>query len=158
MEGEGSNSVSISIGRQFKYGINLQPVFNVSQHVNGLSILNSFKELFGVGSLVAKSGSPDIWVYTLKGYKQIIEHVIPFLEIYVQPFSCKKTEYSVFLQLVQDSAAGHQKDKDTLIEMVKLAYTLEGKGKNRKRPLEEILEIINDKEAYFDKKASEIVK
>jgi len=149
VEGEGSNSVSISIGRQFKYGINLQPVFNVSQHVNGLRILNSFKELFGTGSLVTKSGSPDIWVYTLKGYKQIIEHVIPFLETYVQPFSCKKTEYSVFFQLVQNSAAGHQKDKDTLIEMVKLAYTLEGKGKNRKRPLEEILEIINDKETYF---------
>jgi hypothetical protein len=35
--------------------------------------------------------------------------------------------------------------------MIKLAYTLSGKGKNRKRPLEEILEIINDKapQGYF---------
>lgn len=89
VDGEGSNSVSISISKSFKYGVNLQPVFNVSQHKNGLNILNSFKELFGTGSVVEKSGSPDIWVYTLKGYKQIIEHVIPFLETYVQPFSCK---------------------------------------------------------------------
>lgn len=149
VEGEGSNSVSVTVGKNFKYGVNLQPVFNVSQHVNGLFILNSFKELFGVGSVVEKSGSPDIWVYTLKGYKQIIEYVIPFLETYVQPFSCKTTEYNIFLQLVLNSEAGHQKQKETLIKMIKLAYTLSGKGKNRKRPLEEILEIINDKEAYF---------
>jgi hypothetical protein len=55
-----------------------------------LEILNSYKDLFNSGSVVEKSGSPDIWVYTLKGYKQIIEHVIPFLETYIQPFSCKK--------------------------------------------------------------------
>ena len=33
--------------------------------------------------------------------------------------------------------------------MVKLAYTLIGKGKGRKRTLEEVLEIIKDKDAYF---------
>lgn len=150
VEGEGSNSVSISVGKNFKYGVNLQPVFNVSQHENGINILYSFKELFGAGSVVEKSGSPQIWVYTLKGYKQIIEKVIPFLETYVQPFSCKKKEYSIFKQLVLDSAAGYQKNQDTLIEMVKLAYIFQGKGKMRKRKLEEVLLIINDKSAYFN--------
>ena len=95
VEGEGSNSVSISIHKDFKYGINIQPVFNVTQHKNGLEILNSFKELFNCGSIVKKSGSPDIYVYTLKGYKQIIKYVLPFLETYVQPFSCKTIEYSI---------------------------------------------------------------
>jgi len=60
VEGEGSNSVSISVNKNFKYGVNLQPVFNVSQHENGLKILYSFKELFGIGSVVEKSGSPKI--------------------------------------------------------------------------------------------------
>jgi hypothetical protein len=79
------------------------------------------------------------------------------LDIYVQPFSCKKNEYNIFKKIVLDSAAGNQKKKDTLIEMVKLAYTLQGKGKNRKRSLTEILEIINDKSAYF-KKAEALIK
>jgi hypothetical protein len=37
--------------------------------------------------------------------------------------------------------------------MVKLAYTLtgKGKGKGRKRTLLEVLEIINDKSSYFNK-------
>jgi hypothetical protein len=129
VEGEGSNSVSVSIHKDFKYGVNIQPVFNVSQHKNGLDILYSYKELFGdAGSVVEKSAgfaSPDIFVYTIKGYKQIIKYVLPFLENYVQPFSCKK---EVIL-----SSEGKQKYKDDLIDMVKLAYTFQGKGKTRKR-------------------------
>src|ERR1700761_5676831 len=60
VEGEGSNSVAVTVGKEFKFGVNLQPVFNVSQHVNGINILHSFKELFGAGSVVQKSGSDDV--------------------------------------------------------------------------------------------------
>ena len=154
VEGEGSMSVSISINKDFKYGVNIQPVFNVTQHKNGLETLNSFKELFGEGSIVQKSGSPDIYVYTLKGYKKIIKEVIPFLETYVIPFSCKTEEYSIFKQIVLESSEGKQRNKEDLIELVKLSYNLVGKGKIRKRPLSEILEIINDKEAYFLQRSS----
>lgn len=149
VEGEGSNSVAISVNKNFKYGVNIQPIFNVSQHKNGIDILYSFKELFNGGSVVAKSGSPDVYVYTIKGYKQIIESVIPFLETYVQPYSCKKNEYLLFKEIVLRSSEGKQKDKDSLIEMVKLAYQFNGKGNNRKRELSEVLNIIQDKEAYF---------
>lgn len=150
VEGEGSMSVSVSVNEGFKYGINIQPVFNVTQHKNGMDILNSFKELFEAGSIVKKSGSPDIFVYSLKGYKKIIKSVLPFLETYVCPFSCKNEEFSIFKQVVIASSQGKQKDKDSLIELVKLAYTLSGKGKNRKRSLSEILNIIEDKKTYFD--------
>ena len=151
VEGEGSNSVSVTIHKNFKYGVNIQPVFNISQHKNGLDILYSYKELFGdAGSVVEKSDSTDIYVYTLKGYKQIIKYVIPFLEIYVQPFSCKKEEFSIFKKIVILSSEGKQKYKDDLIDMVKLAYTFQGKGKTRKRELSEILKIIEDKDSYFN--------
>ena len=149
VEGEGSMSVSVTIHKDFKYGVNIQPVFNVTQHKKGLEILNSFKELFAEGSIIQKSGSPDIFVYTLKGYKKIIQEVLPFLESYVCPFSCKMEEYSIFKQIVIQSSEGKQKYKETLIELVKLAYTLQGKGKTRKRELPEILAIIEDKNSYF---------
>ena len=60
----------------------------------------------------------------------------------------KKHESQLFKQLVLMSEAGAQKNKETLIDMVKIAYTLIGKGKGRKRTLSEVLEIINDKEDY----------
>jgi hypothetical protein len=150
VEGEGSNSVSVTIHKNFKFGINIQPVFNVSQHKNGLNILYSFKELFeGTGSVVEKSGSKDIFVYTIKGYKQIIRYVLPFLEGYVQPFSCKKEEFKIFKEIIILSSLGKQRYKEDLIYLVKLAYTFQGKGKTRKRELSEILQIIEDKDAYF---------
>lgn len=103
-----------------------------------------------VASLVVeKSGSPDIFVYTLKGYKQIIKYVLPFLESYVQPFSCKKEEFNIFKEIVILSSEGKQRHKDDLIYLVKLAYNLQGKGKTRKRELSEILQIIEDKDSYF---------
>ena len=84
---------------------------------------------------------------TVKGYKHIVKHILPFLEKFVQPYSCKKEEYKLFKQLVLMSAKGNQKNKETLIEMVTLAYTFTGKG--RKRPLSEILNINNNKETFF---------
>lgn len=87
----------------------------------------------------------------MKGYKKIIKSVLPFLETYVCQFSCKMEEYSIFKQIVLQSSEGKQRDKDTLIELVKLSYTLTGKGKTRKRELSEILLILEDKEAYFNK-------
>lgn len=53
------------------------------------------------------------------------------------------------------SAEGKQRNKETLIEMIKLSYSLTGKGKGRKRTLHEILEIINDKETYFSNLAKQ---
>jgi hypothetical protein len=56
------------------------------------------------------------------------------------------------------SAEGGQSDKNTLIEMVRLIYEFDknkiGKGKTRKRNLKEILEIIKDKNKYFEKNIS----
>ena len=51
----------------------------------------------------------------MKGYKQIIEYVIPFLEVYVQPFSCKKREYELFKTIVLNLSQGNLKNKETLI-------------------------------------------
>jgi hypothetical protein len=89
VKGEGSNTVSINVSENFRYGVDIKPEFNVSQHINGIGILNSFKELFNAGSVGLKSGSENVYVYTLKGYNHMINLIIPFLQIYVQPYSGK---------------------------------------------------------------------
>jgi len=38
--------------------------------------------------------------------------------------------------------------------LVELAYTYQGKGKFRKRTLNEIIEIIKDKESFFQKESA----
>jgi predicted transcriptional regulator len=62
-------------------------------------------------------------------------------------------EYSIFKEVVLQSSEGKQKNKETLIELVKVSYQLTGKGKTRKREFSEILEIIEDKHTYFNKQS-----
>jgi hypothetical protein len=46
IEGEGSLIISIVKSDKAPHGVLLQPEFNVTQHINGLNILKSFKILF----------------------------------------------------------------------------------------------------------------
>ena len=152
VEGEGSLSVAIIVGQSYKFGIHLQPSFTVTQHVRGISILESFLKLFdGKGSLHLKSGSPDVWVYELKGTKNLITYVFPFFLKYVIPFSCKQSEFKTFKAIVLGLEAKKHLELDTLADLIKLAYSYVGKGNNRKRTLNEVLDILKDKESYFNK-------
>lgn len=144
VEGEGCLSISIIANSKLPFGIQLQPVFNVTQHVNGLAILQSFLTLFGLGTLQPKSGSPDVWVYVLRGYKNMLNLVIPFFLNYVLIFGCKTAEFEMFNSTCISLQNGEHNTKEGLIKMVKLVYSVQGKGKWRKRTVEEVISIIED--------------
>ena len=130
VEGEGSVSVSIVVNQKFKFGVQLQPLFSVNQHVNGIEILQSFLSLFdNLGSLHSKSGSPDVWVYELKGISNVIEHILPFFEKYIVPFGCKNKEYNIFKEVVLRMENKEHLTKEGLSDLIRLIYTYEGKGK-----------------------------
>jgi LAGLIDADG endonuclease len=152
-EGEGSVSASVKVHSDFRFGVNVQPEFGVTQHENGKHILAEFKDLFdGKGNLHLKPGSQDVWEYNLSGLTNLIDHVVPFYLKYVIPFSGKVKEFNTFLEILERKQRKEHFIQEGLIDMVKLAYTLntEGKGKMRKRTLEEVLAIIRDKKAYFN--------
>jgi LAGLIDADG endonuclease len=150
-EGEGSVSASVKVHSDFRFGV--QPEFGVTQHQNGKHIFAEFKELFdGKGNLHLKPGSKDVWEYKLSGLTNLLDHVVPFYLKYVIPFSGKVKEFNIFLEILERKQRKEHFTQEGLIEMVKLVYTLneEGKGKTRKRTLEEVLAIIRDKDAYFE--------
>jgi len=70
IEGAGSLTISIVKSDKATLGVFLQSEFNVSQHINGIKILNSFKNIFNnKGQVNKKSGSKNVWVYFLKGIR-----------------------------------------------------------------------------------------
>lgn len=150
-EGEGCCSVSCNISRKFKFGINLVPAFSVYQAVSGILILNSFRDLLKFGSIVLKSGSNDVYTFNIAGYKKIIPSVLPFMHEFVLPYACKVDQFIMFETILLKLQKGDHRTQEGLIDMVKLAYAVRGKGNDRKRKLEEVLSIIENKEAYFDK-------
>lgn len=152
VEGEGAMLISVVKNDKVTRGIVLQPEFNVAQHENGLNILYSFKYLFQKsGFVVKKSGSDKVWCYTIKGTQNIKNLVLPFFAKYVVPYSCKNKldVFNNYCLIINRLDANKKKtmEKEELIELVKLVYLTnpEGKGKQRKRNLEEVIEIINNK-------------
>lgn len=153
-EGEGTVVISIVKNDKVTNKVVLQPEFNVAQHESGINILYSYKSMFeNFGHVVKKSGSDKVWVYSLKGTQNIKKYVLPFFEKYIVPFSCKSLREgdqfnSLYLVINKlDSNKKKTMEKGELIELVKLVYLMnpEGKGKQRKRTLEEVIDIINSK-------------
>lgn len=150
IEGEGSLVISIVKDTGLKHGLSLKPEFNVVQHENGIDILHSFRQIFNnKGNVLKKSGSDKVWVYSIKGTQNILNFVIPFFEKYVVVYSSKyKTEvFKNFCYILNklDRKNNGTLSQEELIELIKLVYLInpDGKGKQRKRTLEETLEIVN---------------
>lgn len=149
IEGEGSLTISIVKSKKAPYGFLLQPEFNVTQHKNGLSILNSFKLLFnGKGQIFKKSGSNNVWVYSLKGINNLREFIVPFYSKYIVDYSSKYKydEFIKFVCILNKLSERSRLDKDEFINIIKLIYLLnpDSKGKKRKRTLLEVISIIKD--------------
>jgi hypothetical protein len=150
IEGEGSLTVSIVKSDKAPFGVFLQPEFNVTQHINGLKILNSFKILFNnKGQVNKKSGSDNVWVYSLKGTSNLINYLLPFYLKYVVIYSSKynSDEFNKFIIIINKLKEKSKYNKDEFIDTVKLIYALNpnGKGKKRKRTLSEVICIIHEK-------------
>lgn len=152
MEGEGALVISVVKNSKVTNGVVLQPEFNVAQHENGINILHSFKSLFGgLGSVQKKSGSAQVWTYSIKGTQNLKNYVLPFFENYVIKYSCKYTggDFQIFSDVLKKLDENKKKtmDKSDLISLVRMAYKLNsgGKGKERKRSIDEVIEIINSK-------------
>lgn len=150
-EGEGAVVISVVKNDKVTNKVVLQPEFNVAQHESGLNILYSYKAMFGnLGHVVKKSGSLAVWVYSLKGTQNIKNLVLPFFAKYIVPFSCKYVDQFQSLSVVIHKLDSNKKktlEKEELIDLVKLVYLMnpEGKGKQRKRTLDEVIDIINNK-------------
>ena len=158
VEKEGSLIISVVKSDKAPYGVLLQPEFNITQYISGIDILKSFKILFNnKGQILKKSGSNNVWVYSLKGIKNLNNHLVPFFLDYVVKYSCKfnnekSNKYIFILNKLKDKyifILNKLKDKyvlgkDEYINIVKLVYNLnpDGKGKTRKLTLLEILSII----------------
>lgn len=145
IEGEGSVCVAIKFDKSSSR-VFMQPEFNISQHYNGLPILKKIKEIFDEkGLIVKKSGSENVMVYKILGISNLIKYVIPFFRTYVLPLSCKFNEFYVFEGIVFAMKDKKHLTKDGLIKYIEIAYQTNklGKGKFRKRTLDELIKIIN---------------
>lgn len=89
LEGEGSLNVGAKKNNVSQFKVYLDPEFNLTQHLNGISNLYLAMYVFQTGRIRFKSGSLATFVYTIDNRQSLEEKVLPFYEKYVNPFGSK---------------------------------------------------------------------
>ncbi len=143
IEGEGSFTVSIKEHPTARYGFYVDPEFFIYQHKTGRKLLEMAREIFGTGRIYPKPGNPEVLVFAITARRSLREKVLPFIDKYMV-FSAKKRELSLFKEIVLALERKEHLSPAGLARIVEKAYALNaaGKGRERKRPLPEVLERI----------------
>ena len=152
---EGEGSLWASCVYQPRSAINVQVTlgFSIYQHVSGMPLLEACQNYFRTGRIYLKSGSSDVYVYEINCRRSIREKVFPFMENYVLPLGCKFNDsttgpgtFSLIKQLLYlfDQNKHLEPSRDGIIRCIEIVYatTPLGKGKKRKRSLNEIISLV----------------
>ena len=144
IEGEGSFCVSIKKHPHSRFGYLVDPEFFIYQHEKGRRLLELAKTIFTTGRIYPKPGNEKVLVFAIDNRRSIIEKVIPFLDKYLI-VTAKQKEYELFKNVIASLENKEHLKKDGLVKIIQTAYRLKGKGKQRKRPMEEVIdEILRD--------------
>nr|AAL34330.1 putative protein [Ankistrodesmus stipitatus] len=85
-EGEASMSAGAKKNSTSHFKVYIDPEFNLTQHVNGISNLYLALVSFKTGRIRHKISSNATFVFTIDNRQNLKEKVLPFYEKYVHPF------------------------------------------------------------------------
>lgn len=138
-DGEGRFSVSIhrnDLARPTD-GWHVQPTFQVSQHRDHSMVLHQLQQFFGCGSVRRKGAESLVEVYVVHSTIQLSERVIPFFEEH--ELRIKHGDFEKFADIVRSIRSRAHHRPEEFDRIVTLAYSMNARGKQRKRPMEDIL-------------------
>lgn len=141
-DGESTFSVAILKTDSQKFGWALDPCFQVYQHEKQRYILDIFKNVFQAGSVYRKSGVHPVLNFCIQSRRSVIEKVLPFFDKY--PLVTKKDSYKKFREIVMAMERGEHLTREGFERLVRIAYSMNQKGKGRRRTMEEILSSLKD--------------
>ena len=138
VEGEGSWCISIKRHPTAALGYYVQPEFFVYQHRCRRELLEMAQEVFGCGRISPKSGNPDVLVFAIMSRPFLSERVLPFMRQYMS-LSSRKADIGLFEDAMRLYELNAHRRPAGLAAIVEIAYAMNMNGKQRKRPMDEVL-------------------
>ena len=137
-DGEGSFNVSLKKRNDYAGKWKITASFNISQ--KDRVILAWIKKILGCGSL--RERLDGVIYYEITNIISLKEKIIPFFTKFNFVSSKKKTNFSIFKQIVENMSEGQHLNKEGLEKVLKLREILnEGKGRKRKYVLSDVIKI-----------------
>ena len=140
VDGEGCFSVSLHRNERFasrSFGWQINPTFHVYQHQRHRFILEALRDTFGVGRIVSKGPGSSVLTYSVQRRKDVSGIILPFFERH--PLHVKAHDLENFARIVDGLSRGEHFTYAGFERLVRLAYSMNGAGKQRSRTIEEIL-------------------
>ncbi len=139
VDGEGCFSVSVHRhpGARKTNGWQLQAVFQVYQHRRDRETLERIRRLFGCGAIHPKGPQSSVLTYAVWSMVDLAERVIPFFEAH--RLIVKERDFVLFASIVKAMRRKEHLEAQGFERLTRLAYSMNGVGKQRARTLDEIL-------------------
>lgn len=139
-DGEGCFSVSLHHNPRFasrSFGWQLHPTFQLYQHKRCRDVLEAVQATFACGTIRAKGPASSVLTYAVDSLVDLEATILPFFEQHAP--IVKARDFAAFADIVRSlrrkehfTAAGFER-------LVRLAYSMNETGKQRARPIEQIL-------------------
>lgn len=140
VDGEGCFSVSIHRNREFGWrsqGWQINPVFQVSQHQRNLPVLEALRAYFRCGKVRTKGPRSTVMVYAVDRIGELESRILPFFERHT--LLVKSSDFVTFALIVRLLRTRSHFTAEGFERVVRLAYSMNADGKQRARPLDEVL-------------------
>jgi hypothetical protein len=138
VDGEGCFSVPLRKNPMARHGWQIQPTFQVSQHCSNRAVLDALVEFFGCGSVRSKGPQSTVDVFNVWRRCDLEERVLPVFERYV--LQVKAGDYRRFGIIVRSLNRKRHLDRRNFERLVQLAYGMNANGKQRSRPIGDIVD------------------
>ena len=124
------------------------PEFHVSQHESSKNVLELMRGMFGCGYVKPNhrlNPSDETFVFVVRSRIDLASKVIPFFREYRLRTS-KKDDFEIFAKIVFGMQKWQHQSRKGLIELMKLAFSMNRSGKYRRMSLDEILKNLEPSE------------
>ncbi len=137
-DGEGSFNVSIKKRNDYAGEWKITASFNISQ--KDRVILSWVKKIMGCGTLRER---PDgVVYYEVTNVTSLVDKIIPFFNKFGFISAKKKTNFSIFKQIVESMSHGEHLTSDGLKKVLELREILNvGAGRKRKYNLSDVIKV-----------------
>ena len=147
VDGEGTFHVGIHKRHQLTTGWQAYCEFHVSQNYDKMSILNDIKRVLGCGYVKPnhRNSNDNTYVFVVRKQQDLLKKVVPFFERF--PFRTpKQKDFAKFAKVVRMIRDGKHLEKNGLLEIARIAFSMYGKGKFRKTSLDHIISSLDPSE------------
>ncbi len=140
IDGEGCFSVTIHPHPDSKWGWLIDPDFTINQHKQSREFLERIQKFFGCGKIYEKNtNKSNVLTYVVYSRRSIYEKIIPFIDAHPL-ISHKRYDYEKFRKVVEYLMMKKHHTIEGFQEIVKIAFSMNAQGKQRKFTLQQVLE------------------